>query len=196
MGGVRLCLDPHKPGALGGRFALPAIVGPFDAVLCSHHHDDHAAWTPALGTTRIIDGPDQIGDVTVQVRAAFHDSHSGTRMGLVRMLSLTADGLRIVHCGDLGAFDADDVAWLRGADVLLVPVGGTWTLDGAGAADLVRQVQPRWVVPMHAADPRVDLALRPSEDFLAACDLPLTRAAVFDQQTPPAAGILLLASPP
>ena len=172
LGGVRLCLDPHRPGAVGGRFHLPEIQGPFDAFACTHQHEDHAGWTPALGTTRQVQGGEQIGRVTVTSRPAFHDQQGGTRMGLVRMLSFEADGLRIVHCGDLGEFGAQDVAWLRGADVLLVPVGGTFTLGPAQAAQLVQAVGPRVAVPMHAADPRIDLRLEPVEAFLQALGQP------------------------
>lgn len=195
LGGVRLCLDPHRPGALGGRMQLPAIQGPFDAIACSHGHEDHAAWTEALGTLRWIDGADRVGEVEVTVRAAFHDAVLGTRMGMVRMLSFRAEGLRVVHCGDIGAFDADDVAWLAGTDVLLVPVGGTYTLDGPAAADFARQVQARWTVPMHAADPRIDLPLAPVDAFLAAWSGAVRHADTIDTAAAPPPGVVVLAAP-
>ncbi|MFZ4577192.1 MAG: MBL fold metallo-hydrolase [Myxococcota bacterium] len=166
--GVRLCLDPHKPGALGGRFQLPAIQGPFDALVCTHRHEDHASWTPELGTQRWIDPPARLGSVMLEARPAFHDVHGGARMGMIRMVSVRGNGIRVVHCGDLGGYDDDDVAWLRGADVLLVPAGGTYTLDGAQAAELVRRVQPSWAVPIHCLDSRIDLPLAPVDDFLTA----------------------------
>jgi L-ascorbate metabolism protein UlaG (beta-lactamase superfamily) len=125
----------------------------------------------------------------------FHDRSGGTRMGLARMLSLTDGVTRVVHCGDLGTFGPEDVAWLRGCDVLLVPAGGTYTLDGAQAADLARQVQARWTVPMHAADPRVDLPLRPLLDFLQAWTGPVLERAVLSLADPPPPGVVLLAPP-
>lgn len=172
LAGLRLCLDPHRPGALGGRFQLPAIAGPFDAVVCSHGHEDHAAWTPELGTDRVIDSDERIGEVEIRCRWVPHDDVGGLRMGLTRMVSLQGEGLRIVHCGDIGAWDASDVDWLRGATGLLVPVGGTFTLDGRLAAKLVAEVAPRWVVPIHAADPRVDLPLAPIGPFVDALGWP------------------------
>ena len=167
LGSQRLCLDPHKPGVVGGRFQLPPIIGPFDAIASTHPHEDHCAWTPELGTTHRIEGDAVLGDVVVRSRPVFHDADGGLRMGLSTMLSFEAEGVRVVHCGDIGSYDAADVAWLRDTDVLLVPAGGTYTLDGAGAAALVRAVQPRIAIPMHAADPRVRLALAPISDFLA-----------------------------
>lgn len=184
LGGQRLCIDPHKPGALGGRFQLPAIAGPFDALVSTHFHEDHAAWTPALGTSRMLDPPCRLGEVELGLRAAFHDDCGGARMGMVRMVSLQGEGLRIVHCGDLGAFDADDVAWLRGADVLIVPAGGTYTLDGAQAVQLALAVRPRVVVPVHCADPRIDLPLRPVGEFLAGWPAEVVHAAELTAALP------------
>ncbi len=166
IGGLRLCLDPHKPGVIGGRFQLPAIRGPFDWIASTHAHEDHSAWTPELGTTRRIEGDAEIGALTVRGRPVFHDACSGVKSGLSTMLSFEAEGVRVVHCGDVGSYTEADVAWLRGTDVLLVPTGGTYTLDGAGAAALVKAVQPKMAVPMHAADPRIDLPLAPISQFL------------------------------
>ncbi|MBI5609079.1 MAG: MBL fold metallo-hydrolase [Deltaproteobacteria bacterium] len=180
LAGARLCLDPHKPGALGGRFQLPEIQGPFDAIVHSHRHEDHAAWTPALGTTRVAEPPCCVGSVQLDARAAFHDAQQGLQMGMVRMLELRGEGLRIVHSGDLGAWTASDVEWLRGCDVLLLAAGGTYTLDPAQAAELARQVGARAVVPMHMADPRVAVRLRPVEEYLAAWAGPSRRAAALD----------------
>ena len=174
--GLRLCLDPHAPGALGGRFDLPAIAGPFDAIVNSHPHEDHLAWRPALGTTRVLDtdttlhGPG--GDVRLRFRAVPHDRCCGGQMGWTRMVAMEAEGRRLIHAGDIGAWTAEDAAWLAGCDALLVPVGGTYTLDGPGAAALCDATAPVRVVPMHAADPRIDLPLAPVSDFLDALAWP------------------------
>jgi L-ascorbate metabolism protein UlaG (beta-lactamase superfamily) len=190
LAGTRLCLDPHRPGALGGRFALPPIVGPFDAVVCTHRHEDHAGWTPALGTEQILDRAGSFGPLQLDVRAAVHDTAGGTRAGLTRMVSIRGDGLRVVHAGDIAQWTPDDVAWLRGADVLLIPAGGTYTMDGAQAAALAREVGARWTVPMHCRDARIDLPLADVADFAAAWGEPLHRAAVLETTTPPGAVLL------
>lgn len=176
LGDLRLCLDPHKPGAVGGLFHFPEIQGPFDAIVHTHAHEDHAAWTPALGTTRVVDGDCDIDEVQLRVRPAFHDNQGGKRMGVVRMVSLQTTAVRVVHCGDIAAWNDSDLAWLSGTDVLLVPVGGTYTLNGDRAAELVRLVQPRLCVPMHAADILVDLPLDPIENFIDALQWPVTHS--------------------
>lgn len=168
LGATRLLLDPHKPGAVGGRFSLPAIRGPFDAIVYSHNHDDHCAWSVDFGTSVLISGPAQVADITVTSRPVFHDAVQGTRMGLSRMMSLQWQGLRVVHSGDIGSYDQQDIDWLRGTDVLLLAAGGTFTLGAQAAAELTRQVAPKVVVPMHCRDPRVRLDLEPVESFVAA----------------------------
>jgi L-ascorbate metabolism protein UlaG (beta-lactamase superfamily) len=196
MGGVRVCVDPHRPGALGGRFQLPEITGPFDAIVSTHRHEDHAGWTPTLGTTLRLDPPATIGDLRLDGRPAFHDRDGGVRMGLVRMVSLLDGALRVVHLGDLAAWDGADVAWLAGADVVAIPVGGTYTLDGAEAAALCRRIAPRVAVPIHAADPRVDLPLQPVAPFLDALGWPAVRLAELDLAALPTPGTVVVLDPP
>ncbi len=195
MGDMRFCLDPHKPGALGGRFHFPEIQGPFDAIVHTHAHEDHSAWTPALGTTRIVDGDCDVGSVQLRVRPAFHDAHGGKRMGLVRMVSLQSGALRVVHCGDIAAWNDRDVGWLKHTDVLLVPVGGTYTLNGDRAAELVRAVQPRVCVPMHAADRLVDLPLDPIADFMDKMNWPTAACEKLESPLPQTQTVCVMLRP-
>ncbi|MSP91923.1 MAG: hypothetical protein EXR79_09025 [Myxococcales bacterium] len=196
-GGVRLCIDPHRPGALGGRFQLPEIQGPFDALVSTHFHEDHAGWTPALGTTLRLDPPCRIGGLELTARPALHDAEGGLRMGLVRMIAVSDGNTRLVHAGDLGHFDGADVAWLAGCDVLVVPVGGTYTLDAEGAAALCRAVQPQVVVPVHYRDARIDLPLAAVEPFLGALGWPVVgpQVALDMANLPSSPSIVRLAGP-
>lgn len=174
--GVRLCIDPHAPGVLGGRFRLPAIAGPFDAIVVTHSHEDHLAWRPALGTDRIVDSDARVGPFEVQFRAAPHDGCCGAQMGWTRMALVRVEGMgAIVHCGDAGALNEDHEAWLGTADTLLVPVGGTYTMAPERWVDLLGRLPPVRVVPMHYSDPRVDLPLLPVSDFTAALGWPEER---------------------
>jgi L-ascorbate metabolism protein UlaG (beta-lactamase superfamily) len=173
LAGRRLCLDPHRPGALEGRLGLPAPRGPFDLLIASHRHADHHGWSPELGPSRFLEDDLCEAGLEVAFHAVFHDREAGARRGLCQAISVRGEGLRLVHLGDIGSWDSSDLAWLAGTAVLLVPVGGTFTLDGAEAAELVRLVRPRLAVPMHAADPRVDLPLAPVSVFLAALGWPV-----------------------
>ncbi len=202
VGGLRLCLDPHRPGAVGGRFSLPEIAGPFDAIVVSHGHEDHCGWTPALGTQRILDrdmdlpAKDGSGDVSLSFRTVPHDDCGGAKMGFSRMIRIEHGDNVLVHCGDVGALNDDDYDWLADIDLLLVPVGGTYTIDGREAAALCARIKPTWVMPMHAADPRIDLPLGPIEPFITAAGRAVVRADTFDSAAPPLAGTTVLLTGP
>lgn len=137
--GYRVVIDPYidVPGC--GELRLEA-----DAVLCSHHHFDHD-YTDAVTLRQGRANP-----FTVTTVNTFHDEKCGALRGENTVHILRAEGLTVVHLGDLGhRLDKSAVRNLRTCDVLLIPVGGTYTLDAAGAAETVRLLQPRAVIPMH-----------------------------------------------
>ena len=135
----RVVIDPFR-----GVPGFPDVCTEAEEVLCSHGHFDHAY---REGVTLCEGKPSPF---TVQTLESFHDDKGGALRGENRLHILRADGLTVVHLGDLGhPLDAAQTAALRGCDVLLVPVGGTYTVDGDTAAAIVRALQPRVVIPMH-----------------------------------------------
>lgn len=115
-----------------------------EEVLCSHGHFDHA-YREGVALQAGKDSP-----FTVQALESFHDDKAGALRGKNLLHILSADGLNVVHLGDLGhPLDEAQTAALRGCDVLLIPVGGTYTVDGDTAAAIVGALQPRVVIPMH-----------------------------------------------
>lgn len=115
-----------------------------DAVLCSHGHYDHAY----IGGVALREGKDS--PFTVETVDTCHDEKGGALRGENTVHCLRAGGLTVVHLGDLGhVLTGEQAQPLRGCDALLVPVGGTYTLNGDTAAQVVRQLQPRVVIPMH-----------------------------------------------
>ncbi|MEE9128375.1 MAG: MBL fold metallo-hydrolase [Phycisphaerales bacterium] len=125
----------------------------------------------------------QYTDHAVRFRtiASFHDDQSGGRRGKNAMFLVMADGVRILHCGDLGQtkLTEDQLRQIGKVDVLLVPVGGVYTVDGTQAKGIVDQINPRYVVPIHYKTPQLSIVLRTDEEFLKA--LP----AKFERVTPP-----------
>ncbi len=101
---------------------------------------------------------------------AWHDDTEGTQRGADALFLIEVDGVRIVHCGDLGQPHLTDeqLSALGQVDVLLIPVGGVYTVDGAQAADIVRQVNPRIVVPIHYKTPNLVYDLQGVQGFLKA----------------------------
>lgn len=138
-GGYRVILDPCKdvPG-------VKNTAGAADAVYCSHGHFDHC-YTDELHISEKLPSP-----FTVREIASFHDDANGAKRGANTIRALTAEGITVVHLGDLGhPLSAEQLAQIGKCDVLLIPVGGTYTLDIAGAKQVVEQVDPRVIVPMH-----------------------------------------------
>ncbi|MBR4550286.1 MAG: MBL fold metallo-hydrolase [Oscillospiraceae bacterium] len=132
--------DPYAPGSVPG-LTLPPLRA--DAVVCSHGHRDHAH---AAGVTLSGRKP----DFTIRAIPSFHDDRSGTLRGENRIHVLEADGLRLVHMGDLGhMLSEEQLAAVGKPDVLLIPVGGHYTIGPAAAEKLVRALRPRLTIPMH-----------------------------------------------
>lgn len=156
-GGYELMLDPYR-----GVPGLEDISGEVNEVLCSHSHFDHN-YTQALTVT---------GGVSPFTRLdlpTFHDNARGSLRGNNTVRCLSAEGLRVVHLGDLGHLPGEaQLAPLAGCDVLLIPVGGTYTLDSGEACRVVEQLRPRVVIPMHYRKGEVGFpVLEPVEHFLS-----------------------------
>ena len=78
------------------------------------------------------------------------------------------DGTRVAHLGDIGCIpDHNVLGALQKVDVLLLPVGGNYTIDGEQAAELVKLIQPRTTIPMHYKTPGLTVAVSGAEDFLS-----------------------------
>ena len=156
--------DPYPP-ALGLR--LPKLES--DLVTVSHEHRNHS-YRQAVGKDPyVVDGPGEyeVAGVTVLGLPTFHDAQHGEVHGRNTVYVIELDEVRVCHLGDLGhALAADMLEAIGNVDVLLVPVGGGRTLDGAAAAEVVRQVEPRLVIPMHYALPSLKTELAPVERFL------------------------------
>jgi L-ascorbate metabolism protein UlaG (beta-lactamase superfamily) len=124
----------------------------------------------ARGRPAIVRKPGQEahGGVAFRSLATHHDTSQGAARGENVVRVMEADGLRICHLGDLGhSLSAEDAAALGAIDVLMVPVGGTYTIDAAGATAVVNQLRPKIAIPMHFKTPKAGLPLSPVDGFLA-----------------------------
>ena len=170
-GGERLLVDPYATPDFGGRFRYRAIEDVVDWVVSSHPHSDHSAVQDLRGTpqlvTRGVAGAFEVSRHTVP-----HDEYGGRRRGgMVDILEIRCGGCRVVHLSDVGcAPPAEVVCDLRGADVVLVPVGGNYTIGAAQAWEWWVRLAPRAVVPIHFRTPACSLPIRPPEIFLSWCN--------------------------
>ncbi len=157
-GGGRVVMDPLQTNV----GYLPPADLRADAVTLSHDHPDHNNLGLVHGKPKILRGltPDKKGwmkinekvkDITIRSVGVYHDSKQGAEIGLNTVFVFETGGVRLAHLGDLGHVLTDQQASAIGSvDVVLVPVGGVWTIDARGATEVVDQIRPRLAaVPMH-----------------------------------------------
>lgn len=165
--GFRILTDPYD-----AHVGYPMYQVACDAVTVSHDHGDHHFTDKAKGSIVLFD---RAGECVLAegIKATgipcWHDECQGALRGENRIFILEADGLRIAHLGDLGAWDDALCGQLHGLDVLFIPVGGHYTIDAQSAAQLVRRIQPRICIPMHyATQANASWPITPVEPFLSA----------------------------
>ena len=132
--------DPYAPGKVPG-WTLPALEA--DAVLCSHGHSDHGYAEGVKLTGRPY-------AAAVTRIGSFHDDCGGALRGENTISLVEDEGIRAVHMGDVGcALTAEQIAALGRVDVLMIPVGGHYTVDAAQAWEITKALDPAIVIPMH-----------------------------------------------
>ena len=140
-----------------------------DVALFTHKHADHAS--PEYRNAEfVIAGPGEYESKGVHFYgfAVPHDDAGGKRLGFSTAFLIEADDLRMLHLGDFGAggLTHEEIDEIGDVDILLIPVGGSYTLNGEGAERIVRQIEPHVVLPMHYAVPRLKMKLDGVEKFL------------------------------
>jgi L-ascorbate metabolism protein UlaG (beta-lactamase superfamily) len=156
--------DPYSPDLGYSLGKLNASI-----VTVSHQHPEHSFTAGVGGDPRAITGPGEyeISNVLVIGVATFHDEDRGKIRGANTAYLIEIDEISVCHLGDLGHVLTDEqVEELGNVDVLLVPVGGVSTIDSQVAAEIVRQLEPKAVVPMHYKTPALSRKLEPVEAFL------------------------------
>ncbi|OGV92761.1 hypothetical protein A3B57_01985 [Microgenomates group bacterium RIFCSPLOWO2_01_FULL_47_10] len=143
-------------------FSLPGVTA--DIVTISHDHADHNAALAVKGTARrsepfVISAPGEYEILGTSVFGvpSFHDSKNGQQRGKNVMFVVHIDGFAVAHLGDLGHTLSDkQIEELDGVDILLCPVGGEYTIDAKEAAEVINEIGPSYVIPMHFQTPKHD----------------------------------------
>ena len=156
--------DPYPP-TLGYSLGKPTAR----IVTVSHQHPSHSYVQGIGGESRLVTGPGEyeISSVLIIGIATFHDAEGGRKRGKNTTYLVEVDGVTVCHLGDLGhVLTAEQVEEIDDVDVLLLPVGGVSTINATMAAEVVRQLEPKVVVPMHYKTPALSRELAPVEEFL------------------------------
>jgi L-ascorbate metabolism protein UlaG (beta-lactamase superfamily) len=174
--GTRIVTDPHAIENYG-RVRLEA-----DVITISHLHTDHTQWDVVENArqAKILWGlkiqgkqpewhalDERVGDVRIRTIATYHDDAKGMERGKNSAFVFDIDGLHVVHLGDLGhVLTKEQVKEFGRVDVLMIPVGGVYTINGEDARKVVAQLKPtRYVLPMHYGT-KVFSAVLPPDEFL------------------------------
>ncbi len=140
-----------------------------DIVTVSHDHYDHDNVKALRGKPYVIDcaGEYDLKGVSVVGVEAFHDDKGGSERGKNIIYRFEIEGILIAHLGDLGhELNNSQLEILAGTDILLIPVGGKYTLDATKAVEVVSQIEPRIVIPMHYKIPGVKIDIATADKFI------------------------------
>lgn len=166
--GTTIVTDPYSAKWVG--FEMTPVR--CDAVTISHHHGDHDCMDGILGNPAVLDseGHCVADDIAIESVSTYHDDVKGAKRGKNLVFIFQTDGLTAVHLGDIGFADPVVIDKIRGCDVLMIPVGGTYTIDAHQARQFVEAVCPKIVVPMHYKTPESTLDVTGVEEFLSLFD--------------------------
>lgn len=165
-------VDPYESEFTGLKF--PKLEA--NIVCVTHDHQDHnnSKAVAGIGETLpfVINGPGEyeISGVNIVGATSDHDEKEGAERGKNTIYQVTIDEANIVHLGDLGQkkLTQGQIETLSGCDVLMIPVGGVYTIEAKDAPDIIASLEPKIVVPMHYKVEGLKFELAPLADFLKA----------------------------
>lgn len=138
-------------------------------ILVTHEHHDHNN-VEGAGNAFVIRGPGEYEKSGVQIVgiSSFHDNTQGSDRGLNTIYVIKFDEITLCHLGDLGQHEltSEQIEMIGNVDILLIPVGGVYTIDGKQAAGIVKQIEPKIIIPMHYKISGLTVDLEPATEFL------------------------------
>ncbi len=163
---IRIITDPYQSG---GGIKYSSITEEADYVTISHEHSDHNYVDSIRGNPVIIRGvgTHQKEHFTFKGFASFHDDRNGRLRGENTIFCFNIDDIKICHLGDLGHLLSEDkIEEIGEVDVLLIPVGGTYTIDANQATVLCKKINPKIMIPMHFKTPKLDFPITDVRSFI------------------------------
>jgi L-ascorbate metabolism protein UlaG (beta-lactamase superfamily) len=160
-----LCIDPFDE-SLG--IKPPSLAA--DILLITHDHADHNNKKAIKGDYFTVDGPGEyeVKEIFIQGIPSFHDEEQGKKRGVNTIYVIEMEEMRLCHLGDLGQKEltSEQIEKIGDIDILMIPVGGEYTLDAKRANHVIAQIEPKIAIPMHYALPKVKDKLDSVDLFL------------------------------
>ena len=209
-----IVFDPYNEEFTG----LPKLKLEADIVCVTHDHKDHNNVEAVSGASEknepsgpgappdrrpfVISGPGEyeISGVNIVGIDSFHDDKDGSERGKNTIYHIEIDEVNIVHLGDLGhkKLTQEQAETLSTCDILLIPTGGVYTIGYKDAPDIIAQVEPKIVIPMHYKLPGLKFDLDPVDKFMAAMGKekaqPQSKLSISKEKLPQEVEIVLLST--
>jgi len=162
---VSIVIDPFDE-SIGLR--LPKLEA--DILLVSHSHYDHNNIKAVSGNPILVEGPGEyeIKEVFIQGIPAFHDSSFGKEKGSNTIYTIETEDMKLCHLGDLGQKEltSEQVEKIGEIDILMIPIGGVYTISAKETVRIMSQIEPNIIIPMHYQIPKLKLKLEGLDKFL------------------------------
>lgn len=161
--------DPYEAGGYNGAIGYVPINITADIVTISHDHAYHNYTRTIQGNPKIINqkGDYEVGGIKIKGIPVYHDTKQGKERGNNIIFIYEVDGLKIAHLGDLGhTLSKKEIDVLSNVDILLIPVGGYFTIDAAQATNIIENLKPKITIPMHYKTEVLDFPIAEVDEFL------------------------------
>ncbi len=171
--GKKVLTDPYKSGSYDGAVGYKPIQEKVDVITVSHDHDDHFCTEGLPEGYEIVSTPGkhEVAGFSITGVKTYHDTREGKERGRNIVFVIEIDGLRVCHLGDLGHLLNDDqIASIGKVDVLLIPVGGFYTIGPKEALETMKTLSPAVTIPMHFKTEVLGFPIKPVEDFVSLAD--------------------------
>ena len=165
--GTTILTDPYESGSYNGAIAYKPITDKPDIIVVSHDHSDHNATHTISGNPLIIKTSAQAKGISFETFSTYHDEAKGNKRGKNNIVLFSLDDIKLCHAGDLGhPLTAAQAEMIGDVDILFLPVGGYFTIDGSDADKVVEILNPKIVIPMHYKTPGIGFPIAPVESFI------------------------------
>jgi L-ascorbate metabolism protein UlaG (beta-lactamase superfamily) len=162
--GTRIITDPYTVNE-GMRYKPVSETS--DIVTVSHDHGDHNNVASVKGQPQVVRDSAEIKGIKIKAIPTFHDTSGGEERGQNTIFCFDVDGIRVCHCGDLGhKLTSGQLKEMGKVDVLLIPVGGFFTIDASAAGEVAGQVGAAVTIPMHYKTEKVDYPITGVDEFV------------------------------
>jgi L-ascorbate metabolism protein UlaG (beta-lactamase superfamily) len=172
---ISIIIDPFSED-IGLR--LPKLEA--DILLITHDHSDHNNIEAVSGKPFLITGPGEyeIKDIFIRGISAYHDESKGKERGQVTIYTIRAEGITLCHLGDLGQKELteEQVERIGDVDILMIPIGGKYTISAKESFKIMSQIEPKITIPMHYKIPKLKISLSGLDNFLEVLGLKSIRS--------------------